>query len=138
MDSFKNIYPEFKANQILTHEQLNLLKQYLEHQDRFSRVHLSGTGIVCGLEIDTSNDSQIRISNGLGVTSEGYLLGFPETTLKKFRKYTDFGKLDGKEKPYSDWQSKNIFELTENSGEEISSEILRNHVLVLYLEKQEF
>lgn len=137
MDILKNIYPEFKANQILTHEQLNLLKHYLEKQDRLSRVRLSGTGIVCGLEVDTTNSNSITVSGGFGVTSEGYILEFSTTTFKKFRKYQDLGKIEDEEKPYTDWTDTNILELTEKSGSNISSQTKENQVLVLYLEKRE-
>ena len=41
-------YKSFADNQLLTAAQLNLLVQYLDNQDRLSRLALTGAGIVCG------------------------------------------------------------------------------------------
>lgn len=68
-------YPLFEANQILTNEQLNLLFGYNDEQNRLTRTHLVGVGIVCGLDVITAPDAKsITITRGCGVTSEGYLV----------------------------------------------------------------
>lgn len=68
-------YPKFEANQVLTSEHLNTLFAYLDEQGRLTRTNLIGIGIVCGLEPTIAADgSQIVISKGCGVTSEGYLV----------------------------------------------------------------
>lgn len=74
-------YPEFVADQLLTSEHLNLLFGYLEEQGRLTRTNLIGIGIVCGLEVKTNAaGTEITITKGCGVTSEGYLVSVPETT----------------------------------------------------------
>ncbi len=68
-------YPKFEANQVLTNEHLNTLFAYLDEQGRLTRTNLIGIGIVCGLEPTVAADgSQMVISKGCGVTSEGYLV----------------------------------------------------------------
>lgn len=74
-------YPEFVPDQLLTSEHLNQLFGYLEEQGRLTRTNLIGIGIVCGLEVKTNaTGTQITITKGCGVTSEGYLVAVPETT----------------------------------------------------------
>ena len=81
-------YPEFVADQLLTAEHLNQLFGYLDDQGRMTRTNLIGVGIVCGLQIITGeNGSTITITEGCGVTSEGYLVSFPEITYDKAALY---------------------------------------------------
>jgi hypothetical protein len=85
-------YPEFVANQVLTQDQLNLLRDYLDQQNRLTRLRLVGLGIVCGLEarlVDTDDGVEIIISEGYGVTSDGYFIHLPETRYPRLRQYTD-------------------------------------------------
>ena len=74
-------YPKFVADQVLTAKSLNQMFGYLEEQQRLTRSTLIGIGILCGLEVEL-NDSftELTITEGVGVTSEGYLVPFPETT----------------------------------------------------------
>jgi hypothetical protein len=68
-------YPLFEANQVLTNEHLNELFAYLDEQGRLTRTNLVGIGIVCGLVPTVAADgSNIVISKGCGVTSEGYMV----------------------------------------------------------------
>ena len=71
-------YPSFQPNQVLTREALNNLTNYLEQQDRLTRQKLIGIGIICGLDINLDksdiNNIIITISQGVGLTSEGYLI----------------------------------------------------------------
>lgn len=68
-------YHKFVDNQVLTDDQLNSVLDYLNHQDRLSRMLLHGVGIVCGLQIslDESN-REIHLSDGVAVTTAGDLL----------------------------------------------------------------
>lgn len=66
-------YKSFADNQLLTAAQLNLLVQYLDNQDRLSRLALTGAGIVCGLEISASN-TVLTISQGTALTTDGDLI----------------------------------------------------------------
>ncbi|MCU0435840.1 MAG: hypothetical protein MUC87_20440 [Bacteroidia bacterium] len=66
--------PIFEPNQVLTSTNLNRMRTYLDQQNRLTRVRLSGTGIVCGLQINW-NGTTISITKGYGITTEGYLLG---------------------------------------------------------------
>lgn len=83
-----NFYPHFVADQVLTANHLNELFNYLDDQERLTRNHLIGIGIVCGLELSSSN-TQIIISKGCGVTSDGYLI-IQDTaaTYTHYRNYT--------------------------------------------------
>lgn len=78
----QNRYPEFIPNQILTNVQLNQLHTYLDEQNRLTRTHLVGMGIICGLQVQVvdegGNDRSIKISRGYGVTSEGYMIEIPQ------------------------------------------------------------
>ena len=84
------IYPEFVPDQLLTSEHLNQLFGYLEEQNRLTRTNLIGMGIVCGLEVSINPErSQITISKGCGVTSEGYLATIDETN-NTYTAYKEF------------------------------------------------
>ncbi len=74
-------YPKFVADQVLTEKSLNQMFGYLEEQQRLTRTTLIGIGVMCGMQV-TVNDTQtqLTISHGVGVTSKGYLIPFPETT----------------------------------------------------------
>lgn len=88
MESLFDHYPVYEANQVLTSGHLNDAFEYLEQQERLTRSHLVGIGIVCGLEV-TLAGSTITLSKGCGVTSEGYLVVVPEDrTLVAYNPYT--------------------------------------------------
>ena len=92
-------YPVFEADQVLSQKQLNGLVSYLEEQDRASRIHLLGIGIVCGLEILKPNPTTINITCGTGITSLGFLITletgnythYKKTTLSEHFLSPDFG-----------------------------------------------
>jgi hypothetical protein len=74
MSFIPNTYPIFEANQVLTNRHLNDLFNYLDSQNRLTRTHLIGIGIVCGWEVVFDPTTlQITINKGCGITSEGYL-----------------------------------------------------------------
>lgn len=85
-------YPNFVANQVLTNTQLNNMFEYLDSQNRLTRIRLIGTGIVCGLNArfeNTGDELRLIISEGYGVTSDGYLVHLPETEYNQIRSYQD-------------------------------------------------
>jgi len=108
-------YPQFAANQVLSNKHLNDLFKYLDEQDRLTRTHLIGLGIVCGLEASYGrgeNNFGISISRGCGVTSEGYLIRWDEDeVLEYFKPYEKplaldytFFDLPGGEGTYPMWE----------------------------------
>ncbi len=74
-------YPKFVADQVLTEKSLNQMFGYLEEQQRLTRTALIGIGVMCGMKVSVNDSGTvITISQGVGVTSKGYLVTFPETT----------------------------------------------------------
>ncbi|MBD2604430.1 hypothetical protein H6G81_07770 [Scytonema hofmannii FACHB-248] len=84
----KTGYPIFMPNQVLKNNDLNSLVSYLDSQNRLTRTHLIGMGIVCGMEVSSSYqtaDAKISISAGCGITSEGYVISLPPITLTHYQ-----------------------------------------------------
>jgi len=80
-------YKIFEKDQVLTEEQLNRLADYLDDQERLTRVALLGVGIFCGLRA-TVTDAGVVLTKGVGVTTDGDLLRVPaDLTYKRFRVY---------------------------------------------------
>lgn len=79
-------YPVFQADQVLTNGHLNNLFNYLEQQERLSRMKLVGSGIICGLEIMPEED-RIRIGEGVGLTSQGYLVSHCDKVYTHYAPY---------------------------------------------------
>jgi hypothetical protein len=74
-------YPKFVADQVLTEKSLNQMFGYLEEQERLTRATLIGIGVMCGMNVKVNAEGNaITITHGVGVTSKGYLVPFPETT----------------------------------------------------------
>lgn len=152
MDNENNSYPDFVPNQILTNNQLNQLRKYLDHQNRLGRVRLTGTGIVCGLNVNVAKvntrEASINIttSGGFGVSSEGYFLELENSTaLTHWREYTDPNRQKDGAIIYQKWQQKgsakkhiNILELSTDvaGAKAITPQLLQDRVLVLYLEQK--
>jgi ribosomal protein L7/L12 len=83
-------YRRFVDNQVLTDNQLNAVLDYLNHQDRLSRLLLHGVGIVCGLNVSSEGSgSKIRLSKGVAVTTAGDLLNMGEKVYQGFKKFDD-------------------------------------------------
>ncbi len=81
-------FPQFVPDQLLTSGNLNSLFNYLDEQGRISNVNLTGIGIICGLDIILSSDrTQLTITGGCGITSEGYLINIAETVYTDIREY---------------------------------------------------
>jgi hypothetical protein len=87
LESTLNSYPVFRPNQVLTDGQLNNIVQYLDGQNRLTRVLLLGTGIACGFEpVWVEASKALQISAGFGVTSDGYLIHEPAQSLNLYRR----------------------------------------------------
>ncbi|AWW32988.1 hypothetical protein DN752_24275 [Echinicola strongylocentroti] len=67
-------YHTYKVDQVLTHTQLNESIAFFEDQDRLTRVFLNGVGIVCGFNVSRPYSGTVRISQGIGVTTDGDML----------------------------------------------------------------
>ena len=83
-------YPVFENNQVLTSAQLNLLAGYLDEQTRITRTRLIGVGIVCGLEQSVTvngSDAIINVTEGKGVTSEGFLISIASQAYTRYKPY---------------------------------------------------
>jgi hypothetical protein len=82
-------YPVFEDGQVLTSGLLNDIIDYVEPQERLTRSKLVGIGIVCGLTPDWNAAARtLRLSRGVAVTSEGYLIAEDEVVFDRFRPYT--------------------------------------------------
>jgi len=83
-------YRRFVDNQVLTDNQLNAVLDYLNHQDRLSRLLLHGVGIVCGLGISyDQTGKKVRLKKGVAVTTAGDLLNSGEKVFTGFKKFDD-------------------------------------------------
>ena len=87
LDDITSGYSVFEKDQMLTHDQLNCVADYLDDQSRLTRISLSGVGIVCGLRVSRQG-GRVMLTGGVGVTTDGDLLRLPGDTLyDKFRVY---------------------------------------------------
>ncbi|PVD53941.1 hypothetical protein DC498_00660 [Terrimonas sp.] len=87
--SIINTYPIFEADQVLTNDHLNNVFNYLDQEDRLTRMKLIGSGIVCGLEIlPGSSSSEIIISKGCALTSQGFMLLLCQKNYTHYTSYT--------------------------------------------------
>lgn len=145
-------YPVFEADQVLSNGHLNNLLNYLEQQERLTRIKLVGRGIACGLEINTSN-AAINISKGCGLTSQGYLMQLCDTNYTHFISYsppvlpndlyflTQCGEENRDKVPY--YGSKDILQLIPDSDKEtegkksISTINKQDYAVVLFLEAEQ-
>ncbi len=82
------VYNRFINNQVLTESQLNSVLNHLNYQDKSTRVHLTGVGIVCGLEISRSGNN-ISLTKGVGITTDGDLIHLDGADYKNFRQFDD-------------------------------------------------
>jgi hypothetical protein len=95
MDNLKSLekittgYAVFEKDQVLTHDQLNGVADYLDDQTRLERVNLLGVGLVCGLRVLQSG-GMITLGKGVGVTTDGDLLSVSvEKTYDRFIRYDE-------------------------------------------------
>lgn len=142
-------YPVFEADQVLSNDHLNNLLNYLEQQQRLTRIKLIGRGIVCGLEINSSNEA-IAISKGCAITSQGHLIQLCEGRFTHVIPYSppelpndlyfisQCGEASRENIPY--YNREDILELIEESDTETENKenlqtiTRRDYVVVLFLE----
>lgn len=87
LDVISSGYSVFEKDQVLTHDQLNSVADYLDDQSRLTRTSLLGVGIVCGLRVARQGNG-ISLTKGVGMTTDGDLLRLPGDMLyDKFRAY---------------------------------------------------
>ena len=81
-------YTIFEKDQILTEDQLNSVTQYLDDQDRLTRIMLTGVGLVCGLNVRRSGNT-ISLTQGLGITTDGDLVQLASNkSFNRFKAYS--------------------------------------------------
>lgn len=138
-----NCYPIFETNQILTSTQLNRLREFLDKDNRITRLNIAGSGIVSGLEAEfTLSSSLLSVKKGYGITSDGYLIiNENELLLKRYKNYI-LPEDDAYELFIKDKKQIDIYELfpdnTKVEGTQPISKLtkakLSNKVVVLFLE----
>jgi hypothetical protein len=80
-------YSVFEKDQVLTEAQLNSVSEYLDDQDRLSRINLIGVGIACGLRVSLGSSS-VNLSKGLGITTDGDLIRIAaDSSYNRFKSY---------------------------------------------------
>ncbi len=135
LNSRGNIYEEFVPDQVLTHKNLNKIVNYFEDQDRLSRIHLSGVGIGCGLNITSFKDNIIEIGQGVGVTTDGDLIKSETSEFLYYTAFSDKGE-------YPLFEGLEVFEIhtQEGAGHQTgelplsSFNNLSNYMIIAYLE----
>ena len=149
MSILVNNYPIFEDNQVLNSGQLNQLIKYLDQQERLTRSCLIGMGIACGLELEIvkGNKPAVIIHEGIGVSSEGFLIKLcPESKSCVTVQYRDYNLPEGA--IYTPFQNQlfeqdiELFELLTNkfeSGDDekiepLTNDFLKDKVVVLFLE----
>ena len=89
-------YPFFRKGQVLKNTDLNDMVDYLDQQNRFTRVLVVGSGIFSGLEIDIDNDVQnrsIKITQGFGLSSDGFIIQLKKDSPGVSYEFTHYRKL---------------------------------------------
>jgi len=144
LSELEDKYAVFKPGQLLNHEQLNSVVQFLEEQDKLTRTCLTGVGVVCGLECSHSatEENNVLVKKGCAVTTDGDLIKLQEDrTLKYFRTITN--------NTYPNFIGNNvgdesiIWELTDkptagfDSVVGLSSGSMTDKVIVLFLDVEE-
>jgi hypothetical protein len=139
-------FPKFVPDQLLTSDDLNQLFGYLDEQNRITRTNLIGIGIVCGLHVQLNNTkTQVTITKGCGVTSEGYLIAVNTKTYSQYkaykvdtpRVYDKFYKLDGggNSIPMQLWELKQPG--VDPDLKAIDENFLKDKVILLFVELKE-
>ncbi|MBU2987419.1 hypothetical protein KO528_18800 [Saccharophagus degradans] len=118
-------YTIFEKDQILTEDQLNSVTQYLDDQDRLSRIHLTGVGLVCGLNVRRSGNT-ISLTQGLGITTDGDLVQLASN--KSFNRFKAYSSEAPKYPPFFDEDDNRIalFELVETGVTDVLAQPLAN------------
>ncbi len=89
LDTITTGFTVFEADQVLTHDQLNSLGNYADDQVRLTRTKLAGVGLACGLN-PTLNGTQVKVSKGVGVSTDGDLIYLnADTTFTHYKVYNN-------------------------------------------------
>ncbi len=138
-----HVYPIFEADQVLTHEQLNALRAYLDQQQRWSRTCLTGVGIVCGFEVRTQtlgSARSITVTGGVGITSTGHLIKADTATYGRKRAYVSpvaYPPFGTAEEPLALWELLPANVEPEPEITPLTATDLQQSAVVLYLECKE-
>lgn len=131
-------HPVFEADQVLTNKHLNDAFNYLDAQNRLTRTHLIGIGIVCGLDLNYNKIDTLTISRGCGVTSLGLLAFFENTTAYKFARKVALPKTFIEQNPltkqYEFLKPWEISETQQSGDDVLSPTFLDDKVVMLLLE----
>lgn len=139
-----NKFPIYQPDQVLSASHLNQSLAYLEKHDRLSRRLLHGIGIVCGLEFELEEGATLRISKGVGITSQGYLIPVEEDmVLTQVRdyippyppKYLPFYKTN--EQPFDLWEAVPSTEAEGDNRQPLAGFNTQDKVLLLFLEAKD-
>jgi hypothetical protein len=145
MSNISMFYPDFIANQVLTNTQLNNLRDYLDGQDRKGRIHLAGTGVICGLNyVHDAVANTITLYGGYGLSSDGYLIEMETKTYGYVTPYEDPDSVEGVPN-YAPWTTGNpatkldgLYLLSEDDEDDALATLdLADYVVVLYMEREE-
>src|SRR4051812_50206445 len=89
LDEITTGFNIFEKNQVLTHEQLNTLGNYLDDQERLTRVGEIGVGLCCGLRPSLA-EFRIRVTKGIGGAAGGDLFRFgADGVYDRFKPYDE-------------------------------------------------
>jgi hypothetical protein len=130
-------YPLFKANQLLTAENLNDLGEYLDQQTRMARLCLVGAGTLCGFIPRLEGDTLV-ISKGCGVTSEGYLIHLDEDcrvghySEESLARSIFLGEVGGSNNDII--EALELFEAEQDKSTPLNAEVAKAMVVALLLE----
>ncbi|GJM34478.1 MAG: hypothetical protein DHS20C18_34790 [Saprospiraceae bacterium] len=145
-------YPLFVPNQVLRSTDLNNIVNYLDGQNRLTRTHLFGIGIVFGLQpewkwLDAENRNRLTITPGLGLTSKGYLFNIEECILRSYSKIDlDLDKFFCEGESVDPNAVLSVWELSENKNgtvleegcfEEVDSEGTDGKVIMFYWDQEQ-
>ena len=134
-------FPKFVPDQLLTSLHLNQVFNYLDEQERLTRRCLIGIGISCGLlPKPNATGTEITITHGCGVTSEGYLITWEQRTFNEFvafdpvkeRYYDRFVDTAAKQKRFDLWEL--VEAGTLEASQPLSSSFLADKVVLLFVE----
>lgn len=142
-------YRTFEDDQVLTSGQLNEFLNYFDDQDRLSRICLTGVGVVCGFKVDFTQSSQLELTQGCGITTDGDLLHLQESLPDGLKDiniqnllYTHFRIYQDDKAKYKPFFDNGVqFDLWELLTEQVNNELpisaipdLTNKVVLIYLE----
>jgi len=137
-------YPLFVPRQVLRSEDLNNIVDYLDEQNRLTRTHLFGIGIVFGLMPEwklheAENRSWLTISPGIGLSSKGYLFNIQECVLRSYAEITmDTDKFLCEEDVEDPTGFIELWELAEHeNGTLIEEDTLEDKVILFFWDQEQ-